>query len=260
MKYHDILGVMISADEQEIIKAYNDKIMALDADLSKKYPKTYERKVKELDNARQDCLEYINKPYLDKVKSELGDCIKTHTDPNRVNSDCCCYDCCGCVCIVIGIAGAISGIACCVSTAKSANERYWRAQLEEVNNDIRDLERKQTEMRPKYNEAQDTNNKLGPRIKRAAETHAKLQGEYEVFRKKMEVLNGFLSQYDCGFNLYDIIAHDAYSNKANLANRELKNLESEMASANKTIDEFSRLDSKHRELEAQRAEIQSHLR
>ncbi len=260
MKYHDILGVMITADEQEIIKAYNDKKMALDDDLSKKYPKTYERKVKELDNARRDCLEYINKPYLDKVKSELGDCIMTHAEPNRVNSDCCCYDCCGCMCIVLGIGAAIGGIACCVSTAKSANEKSWRGRLDKVNKDISDINKKQTEKRPKYTEAQTTSDKLKPRVKLAADTHARFEGAQSAFRSKIEVLNEFLTPYDCNFNLSEVRANDAYSSIVNSAYRELKELESELDSATDTINEFNKLDAKRRELEAERADIQSHLR
>lgn len=102
--------------------------------------------------------------------------------------------------------------------------------------------------------------RLKPRIALAADTYTKVEGEVDVFHNKIAVLNEFLSLYDCGFNLSEVEANNAYTNKANSAYREMKQLEYELESATGTINEFEKLNDKRRELEARRIEIQGHLK
>lgn len=106
MKYHDILGVSVFDGEEKIQLAYEKKKEKLSCDVI--CPELYKSKLKEIGEARKQCLEYHKLSFNQKFKAEAVDMQKTAFSPTTLNS-CCCSDCCSTMCTV-AFCGIILGL------------------------------------------------------------------------------------------------------------------------------------------------------
>lgn len=93
MRAHDILGLTVFANAEQVENAYREKMSALSANgFEEQYPAAYKRKAEELAKAK----EYIGSSFLSKTKREIKDSFDSSVSSNmyRASSTCCWWNCC----------------------------------------------------------------------------------------------------------------------------------------------------------------------
>lgn len=241
MIYHDVLGVTVLANSTQIEEAYNNRIDALkkskfDIDC----PAQYSRKVKELSNAKEECLSYISKPFREKVVLEADECMNRALSPNVTNS-CCCGQGCETFCTVtcwIAVIGAGIGIAFSI---KSKVEKYQNKQRAE------EYRRRGEELKERRDrelvESASLNNDL-PIVKRQFEeakcNHTQLRTGLELFESKLSIVSEFLDKNGVSVDLRKSQAYGSLKQQTKSASAEelrLKNEISRIESELKTIED-----------------------
>lgn len=153
MIYHDILGVNVLADSAKIESAYQKRVVQLnESNLKIKAPLIYNHKIKELETAKKECLNYMRKPFSQKTKIELSECVNRAVSPNTTNSCCCgegCGTCCTCACIGILIAIGYSIFEAINNTIQSAKRQR---EIQRQNEERRQNELEQERLREKQNQ------------------------------------------------------------------------------------------------------------
>ena len=86
MKEHDILGISVFDDKEEIEKAYQTKLAAINA--SSGYKELAKGKIDELTRAKEQCLIYRDSTFSQKIVGEIKDVGRSVADTNTLNNLC----------------------------------------------------------------------------------------------------------------------------------------------------------------------------
>lgn len=223
MKYHDILGIPITANELQINDAFDKSIESLSG-FESTHTELYSRRVQELSKARDECLEYISMPFSRKMEIETKECIRNISSPNVLHSWCCCGDGCGncCICIVVGAAiGGIGWIGCKCQQAAEANEQ--RRNAEERSRRISELNARFERER---DEAVRLNNQLPTaksQFQEACRKHEKLKTRLEAFETQLSIINRFLEDNNVNVDLKETSAYRSlYQQESSASNEEYR--------------------------------------
>ncbi len=103
MKCHDVLDVRENDDLTAIENAYAAKNELLKQQVALLPPEAYHKKQSELENAKVECISWLELPGLEKMKQRVAVEAKSWASPNRMNGitiGCCtvCDDVCGSTC------------------------------------------------------------------------------------------------------------------------------------------------------------------
>lgn len=126
MRCHDILGIKENATLIEIEEAYSRKTKNLDKSKDVLLPGSLEIKLKELLNAKNECVAWIDKSAVDRIKGRAAESMQSRTSDIRLNEICfgpctftdiCCGACtdalgCDCCCPEIEV-------SCCYTVCGS---------------------------------------------------------------------------------------------------------------------------------------------
>lgn len=234
MRYHDVLGVLTTANETQINNAYNKNIEALNNNgFSSTRPELYSRRVTELTTAKDECIEYIKMPFAKKMELETKECVKKFSSPHALNS---CYGCCEgcCSCILIG--AIIGGISWVVFSCKEAIDK------KEAKHQEKERERRIAELNNRYeqesNDAIQLNNRklfVDSQHKKAKSKHDDLKTSLEAFESQISIINTFLDTNGINVDLKETSAYrtlyqqcSSASNEEYLCQSELIDIDSEL--------------------------------
>lgn len=241
MRYHDVLGVSVTANETQINNAYNKHIEALNnSGFSSTRPELYSRRVTELTTAKDECIEYINMPFAKKMELETKECVNNFSSPHVLNSCCCCCDEGCCNCILIG--AMIGGISWVAFWCKGViDEKEAQYQAEERKRRIAELNNRYERER---SEAIKLNNQL-PTAKseyqEACRKHEQIKTRLEAFESQISIINTFLDTNGVNVDLKETSAYRTlYQQRSSASNEE------------------NRLRSKVRDIESNLETIKNH--
>lgn len=274
MRAHDILGLTVFSNAEQVENAYLEKMSALSANGSEKqYPAAYKRKMEELAKAREECLEYIGSSFLSKTKREIKDSFDSSVSSNmyRAGSTCCwwncccegkCCDCeeekcCGCDCSnkdgdccsnlcegvlsacggLVIIAVAIGGFAVFIRWAnKRSDENMRNRQIEEQNRQ-REMAARET---ARYNELNSNLNGVMQGLKSA---QADLDAAHAIrtdFESKLNIINELLSRNGEGIYYQKTDAYKEVIDKETGCRERADNLNRAINQINEEIEEINR--------------------
>ena len=89
MRCHDILGIRENAGPEQIEAAYSRRLENINTGADALYPGACERKRRELEQARKDCLAWREKSGMVRVKERITEEIKPRPHEVRTNMFCC---------------------------------------------------------------------------------------------------------------------------------------------------------------------------
>lgn len=207
MRYHDILGVSVTANEMQINDAYNKNIEALNnSGFSSTRPELYSRRVIELTTAKDECIEYINMPFAKKVELETKACVNNFSSPHVLNSCCCCCNDGCCSCILIG--AMIGGISWAAFWCKGViDEKEAQRQAEERKRRIAELNKRYEQ---ESSEAIQLNNQLPTaksQYQKACRKHEQIKTRLEAFESQITIINTFLDTNGVNVDLKETSAY-----------------------------------------------------
>lgn len=275
MRAHDILGLTVFANAEQVENAYREKMSTLSASsFEEQYPAAYKRKAEELAKAREECLEYISSSFLSKTKREIQNSFDTSVSSNmyRASSTCCwwncccegdsCCDvdgekCCGCDCSnkdgdccsnlcegvlsacggLVIIAVAIGGCAAFIRCAnKKSDENIRNRQIEEQNRQ-REMAARET---ARYNELNGNLNDVTQGLKSAQVDLDAANATLTDFESKLKIINEFLSRNGEGIYYQKTDAYKEVIDKETECREKVDNLTYAINQINEEIEEINR--------------------
>jgi len=251
MRYHDVLGVSVTANETQINNAYNKNIEALNnSGFSSTRSELYSRRVTELTTAKDKCIEYINMPIAKKMELEVKECVNNFSSPNVLNS-CCCEACCEgcCSCILCGaMIGGISGIA--FGCKRIIDKLETKRQNEERERRIAELDERYERERIEAIQLKNQQPIAESQYKEATFEHKQIEERLEIFESLISIINTFLDTNGVNVDLKETSAYRAlYQQCSDAFNEE-----------NRLVDIVSYIDSKIETIDNHEEERQRYKR
>lgn len=194
MIYHDILGVNIIASASQIEDAYQNHIDALKKSrFDIECPELYSRKVRELSNAKAECLAYIKEPFLKKAELETKECAARAFSPNVSYSCCCgddkCWTCCTICFVTIAVIGFVSLFDWCKKQNEKAELRRQENERKQQTHVLYERRDRENEERIRLNSEMIDTKQM---FEDARREHEELKTRLSEFESKITIINNFL--------------------------------------------------------------------
>lgn len=250
MRAHDILGLTVFANAEQVEKAYREKLNLLsEGDCESQYPDVYKRKAEELAKAREECLDYIDASFLKKTGCEVRDSVNRAVSPNTLSACECCGDVEGCFVTAVEIAcvgGVVAAICKIVSvTSKSIKKSNAAAAAEANRRRSEFLQQRHEQERDQSEELRTRQNEINGNIRTATAELEAAETERREFERRMDIIDKFLVTNSEGVYYKNSTAYRELNENIERITATRDRMNSDLAQITKTLDVFRRHEEEY---------------